>query len=370
MALPIPSKQELLDRVISKFRAQTSFNVDLNSSVVGILFNLFAEEMENVWDYIKDLAEQSNLSTASGASLDQFGLFIGVPRKKEVAATTVGQTRAVKFTNLGNVTVNIIAGTRVWTSANTGVAFFTSEGVVIPAGTSAFVHVTAADSGVLYNVGIGQINAHNAPFTTVNVTNVLPIQNGSELESDDSYRERILQGFRQRNVLNVDTTIALLRSVDGVKDVLIQNLSRGSGTFDAIIVPFHETQASQTLDLAQQLLDLNMPVGVNGVVKLPVNRLLDVKLTLVFKSNASNKEAVRQIIKNQITSRVSALSVSSGTDAESLFLTQFKALAIGADDSVIDAALVVSLDDRVLSPEGQLTPNAGERIVLRNLIVQ
>jgi len=371
MAVPRPSKNEIIDRIYNRILAEsTAIQADLDGSIIGMIVKLVGAELDSVWAYIEELYNQSNLTTATGGSLDQMGLLIGVQRKTESRATTLGQTKAVRFTNLGGTTINIPTSTRVWKANEINTAFFTVEGAAVPAGQSVDVHVSAAESGPAFNVGVGELNSHNVPTTSIKVTNIIPIENGSFTESDASYRERILQEYRRRNVLNPDNTIALLRSIDGVRDVLLLNLSRGTGTFDAIVVPYHQTQANDVVAQCQRLLDDAVPVGVSGKAKLPIARILDIKISLKFAVTFTNQDSVRQAVKSQIMSRLDALPIENGSGAGSVFMSQLRNIAASSDIGVIDASITGSLDGFPLSPEGEIRVALGEQIVLRTLSVQ
>jgi uncharacterized phage protein gp47/JayE len=370
MAIPRPSKQELIDRYYNRLVTETNLTADLDSGITGMLCKLHAEVIDEIWAFVEDAYNQSNLTTATGSSLDQMGVLLGVPRKAQTKATTLGQTRSIRFTNLGNVSVSIPISTRVWKSSDQNLAFFTTEGGVVSAGGTLDLHATAQAPGQAFNVGIGEIDSHNVASALVRVTNILAIQNGNLVESDSSYRERLLQEFRRRNAFTPDNAVALLRSVDGVRDVLFLNMNRGTGTFDAIIVPYNQSQANDVLAQAQSLLDEAKTAGVSGLVKLPIARTLDVKISLTFKPTANNQEAVRQAIKAQLTSRMDALPIEDGSGAGSVFPSQLRAIAAGADNNVLDASITAKLDDIPLSPEGEIRVGIGERVTLRVLSVQ
>ena len=370
MAIPRPSEDEIVSRLYNQLVSQTNLSADINTGIIGLLVKLVGKEIDLFWQYLVDRDTQSNVTTATGQSLDNIGLIIGVPRKAQSKATTLGLTRAVRFTNLGNITVQIPQGTRVWKSSNLSVAFFTSEGATIPAGSSSDLHVVAADTGSFYNVGIGELDTHNAPGLSVKVTNILPIQNGSLVESDDSYRERVVQEFRRRQSFNVENATALLRSVDGVRDVLFLNLNRGIGTFDAIVIPYSQSQADAVVANCQTLLSDAMGLGIDGVAKLPVARLLDIQVSLTFLPTAVNQENTRQSIKSQIAARMDALPIEDGSGAGSVHLAQLKGIALSADSSVVDVSISTSLDDQLLAPDGEASVGVGERVTLRVLTVQ
>lgn len=370
MPTPRPSLQEIKERIYVRILNETDLTAGLESSAIGVLVNIMAAEIDSQWAYIDELTSQSSLTTATGGSLDDMGLMFGVPRKIESKATTTGGTPSIRFTNLGGTSVSIPVGTRVYKDSDPSIAFFTIEGATIAGGASVDIHATAAQPGQAFNVAVGDVNRHSAPTTAVTVTNILPIQNGSARESDSSYRERILQELLRRNSLTVPNTSALLRTVDGVKDAMLINLARGTGTFDVIITPYHSSQAESVVEECRALLSDTATVGIDFIVKSPKLRQLDLTITVRFNPSAANKEFDRQLIRNIINARVNNLPVENGTGNGSLFLSQLRAIAASSSSSIIDAALVGTLDEIPLTIDGEIKIGLGDRIELRSLVIR
>jgi len=370
MPTPRPTLQEIKERIYVRILNETSLTAGLESSAIGVLVNIMAAEIDSQWAYIDELTTQSSLTTATGGSLDDMGLMFGVPRKVESKATTTGGTPSIRFTNLGGTSLSIPVGTRVYKDSDPSIAFFTIEGATLAGGASVDVHATAAQPGQAFNVAIGDINRHSAPTTALSVTNILPIQNGAARESDTSYRERILQDLLRRNSLTVPNTTALLRTIDGVKDAMLINLARGTGTFDVIITPYHSSQTESVVEECRALLSDTTNAGIDFVVKAPKIRQLDLTLTLRFNPSASNKELDRQLIRSIINARVGNLPVENGTGNGSLFLSQLRSVAAAASPAIIDAAIVGALDEIPLTIDGEVKIGLGDRIELRSLVIR
>lgn len=369
MSIARPSQQQILTRIYNKILNQTTITANLQSSVIGVILNIIAAEMNDIWAYVEDRDQQNNLSTATGADLDNWGYLIGVPRIQPSQASTVGFTPSVQFTNLGSLSVTVPTGTRVYMSSNVQVAFFTTVGLTLNPGQSGTATVTAANTGESYNVGIGDLNASNLPSSSVSVTNLLPIGGGTSLESDDSYRYRILQDLRRRNVLNLDNLGALLKSVPGVQDVYVLNKYRGAGTFDAIIVPYNQNNVSAIISQCQALVTEYVPVGISSLIRPPNYRQLDIQINLTFSPNTTTQETTRQSIRDQLQARINNLPVEDGTGVGSFNTGTIQSIALNADPSVVDAVTVLGLDGSPLASTGTITLNVGDRIVIRTLSV-
>lgn len=371
MITPAPSEREIQARIYQRIINETTITAPMEDSFVGVLMKIFAAEYKSIWDYVKQLRDAGLVWTATGTGLDDIGYTLGVPRKADQQASTRGLARAVRFTNLGGSNVTIPTGTRVFKDSDPTVAFFTTEAVTLTPGSRGEVHVDAASTGETYNVAIGDLTRSSLPSSTVSVTNILPIQNGSFQESDDSYRERIVQEFRRRDVFNPDTCIALLRSVPGVKDVLLLDQRRGPGTFDAIIIPYNENAASMVVAACQALLRDNKPIGVSGKAKAPTYRQVDITAALVFsKDVGERRESIRENIRAQIAARIDALPVEDGSGNGTFYVSQIRPLIIDADISIVDATVSIGIDGSPLATEGQYRLSQGERLTLRGLTVQ
>jgi uncharacterized phage protein gp47/JayE len=370
MAFPRPSLKEIQDRIWNKVRQNTQITANIDSSVIGLLVKVMAKELDLIWGEAEQVSLNSQISTAVGGALDNWGLEMGVPRNDARKATTLGSPKSVRFTNTGSLSATVPVGTRVWNESSPQLAFFTVEGLTLAAGQSDVVHATASETGGVYNVGIGQLNRHNVPNVSVTVTNILPIQNGELRESDASYRDRLLQEMKRRRVLNVSNLSALLRSVPGVQDVFVLNLKRGNGTADCVVIPYSYTGTSEIIAECNRLLQENVDAGLNIIAKPPRYRQLSVSINLRFTPAAGDRrEAVRESVRQQIRSRVDNLPVETGDGRGSLFVGQLLASAQLADDTVLDATMTLGLDDSPLGNDGELRIGIGERIVLTALEV-
>lgn len=370
MNIPRPSYDEILNRIYNDVITQTPLRADLDQSALGVILKSVAAELDQIWAVQEDIAKQSSLFTATGLGLDKLGENVGVTRKLATKASSLGFTRPVRFTNLSGSSITIPAGTRVWDSRDPQTAFFTLEGLTLNAGVNGEVHVQAAEVGDIYNVPRGAIDSSSFVGASVSVTNILPIQEGSYRESDESYRSRLIAEYQRRVVFNATTAREMLRGVPNVRDVLIIDQPNGPGTFDAIIVPYIETQINSTVQTAQTLLDTYTPVGVVGVAKAPIFRHLDMSISITFQPAATNRQVVRDEIKAQIMAIIDALPVEDGNGSGTLSLPQFLGIALNSDQEIADVNVEVGLDGTKLNPRGEVRPAIGEKIILRSIIVQ
>ena len=115
----------------------------------------------------------------------------------------------------------IAAGTKIIIPANNltpEIQFETLRNAVIPAGEDQIenVDIVATLSGSKGNAGINTItNFVSTPFTGATVTNTTALTNGSDVESDDSLRERVKS---YASTLARGTQSSILSSVIGISD--------------------------------------------------------------------------------------------------------------------------------------------------------
>lgn len=134
-------------------------------------------------------AGQQNLLTyAQGNFLDALGLFVGVTRLPEAAATAT--FRFVLSTSLGSA-YEIPAGTQI---TNGEATFATDEAAVIPAGESIVdARATCLTAGAAGNgYAVGAIDTQVSPSTFIeSAINITATSGGSDRETDEALAERI-----------------------------------------------------------------------------------------------------------------------------------------------------------------------------------
>ncbi|MGG6295308.1 baseplate assembly protein [Leptolyngbya sp. AN02str] len=134
-------------------------------------------------------AEQELVNYAVGNNLDQLGELVDTPRLQAAAAQMT-----LQFTkNAINSTVLVPAGTRA--QAQNGVAFATDEDLVIaPGSLTGTAIATCEEAGLIGNdFAVGQVNqfVDAAPTGITTVSSTTISAGGSEVETDEPYRERI-----------------------------------------------------------------------------------------------------------------------------------------------------------------------------------
>jgi len=367
MAIPAPTKTDIVNSIWRSLATSTNYTGSRTEGIIPALVEAFATEQSRWWGVLRDLEQQSSVFTASGVGLDALGANLGVTRRPSLAANTYGSVPSIKFTNSGGSEVTIPGGTRLWSKDYPQTAFFTVEGITLTAGTSGFVHARASEIGESYNVPINYINRHSGGVAGVTVTNVLGIGNGSSVESDGAYRERLIRSFQSRYTFNANTCDALLRGIPGIKDVLIVEKT---GAFDAIVVPNNLTETSTVVEIAQNILDENTPIGVRPTALGPVLKLVDVSVTLTFVAGAQGREEIRSLIKSQIASLIEALPIETGQGGSFLYVEQLKGIVNSTDRSISSGVVTLRINNSLPIQTGTIRAGFGEKFTPGVVLVQ
>lgn len=140
---------------------------------------------------VDELCRQNLLAYATKKNLDHLGILVGVER---LAATAATCTVELKLSAARDKATTILKGTRV--TAGDSINFAIDEAVIFPVGeTTAQVKATCVEVGeVGNNYAVGELKniVDPQPFLE-SIVNVTATAGGSDIEDDDSLRERIHQ---------------------------------------------------------------------------------------------------------------------------------------------------------------------------------
>jgi len=323
-----PTYEEIVERTKALIQALTPINQFHESSVAGALVRVVATLMSQLYDALEQLERDSNLSTATGVALDRIGQTFGVVRQPARRATTFGAAEPVKFTNSGSSAVNVPAGTRVWSSRLPYKSYRTVVDITVPAGGEAYVHVVGEGDGADYNAGAGEIDQHNVGSTALRVTNVAPLMDASDAESDESYRARIAQALLRRYYGSAVAITAAIQEQPGVVDVRLFPKRRGPGTLDVFVVPAVLPADPEFVQSLENVLDREVVPGIDWRLIIPDPVPVDVRVRvrlkrtwdsafadnvrLTVRGYIDNLQLQQTLFKSELLSRVMDIS----TDVE------------------------------------------------------
>jgi uncharacterized phage protein gp47/JayE len=368
MAIYVPTLDELTTLGMQRVMANTPITNNTESSMARMIVEVMSAYCIEVWQDLADAEQQGNLSTAYGQSLDQIGAFFGVTRLQAQTATTYGGTSSVMFTNDGEASVTVPNGTRVWNPDNLNIAYFTVGSVTIAAGQTGYADVTAAQPGSYYNTGAGTITASNLPTAGVSVTNVLPITSGSDVESDTNYRARIAAHVALREGPSLQSLQQQLMALPGVRTVVFQNLARGTGTLDVLVLGWGATLDSATLAAVQSCLDQYAAVGISAVAKAPMTHPVDVSIYLTIAPGAT-VASVQNNATNAANGYLDNLPIEDGSGNGTLVFAALAAAVQLADPNIQNSSISLTVDNLPCLKADQ-TCNVGEQFIPRSVTAQ
>lgn len=208
----------------------------------------------------------------------------------------------------GEVTFSGPAGTVIAAGTTVGVepvnpddpvpTFEVTVGGVIPgvAGVDPDGEVTltirATETGVAGNVSAGAITVAETPLPGIDVTNAAETVGGSEVESDEALRERVLAAYKGQGAGNRRDYERWARAWAGVGRATVIPLWNGPGTVKVIVTDANggpvspETVAGLQNDLDPNpgLADGQAPVSAIVTVTTAVELAIDIDATIEFET--------------------------------------------------------------------------------------
>lgn len=254
-----------------------------------------ADQVYSLWGQADFVLRQCFPQTATGGYLDYHGQLRGIERRQ--AAQAVGTIRFSLKETMDN-DVEIAVGTSCVNGA--GTRFETTEPGVIPAG-ELYVDVPAQalEGGSQGNAPAGTvIYMVLAPTGVASCTNPVAFTDGSDIEEDDSFRERLIASYQKLpNGANVAYYETQALNVDGVAAVSVLPRNRGVGTVDVVIASATGVPAQSLVDEVQEKLDSQREICVDIHVLAPTTQTVDVAASVTVDAKATAENVLAEVKK-------------------------------------------------------------------------
>lgn len=231
----IKTFNELVALMIDRLKL-TQPNLDTKPGTVArdLFIDLQADELQKIYNLISVVSEKQSFLTSSGRDLDRLAANFGLSRKIGSRASGI----AVFSTDNLDTEITVPDGTAVL--AKNGSVFFTvGTYILLPSDRSrlqanAFrlrdglttagitddyvleIPVQAKNPGTSGNISSFQLVESNSEFS-LNVTNITSFSGGLDLETDGSFRARIVSVF---SGANIGTSAGYKNAADGVTGVV------------------------------------------------------------------------------------------------------------------------------------------------------
>lgn len=278
-------------------------------------------EMSRLWDFgATEVPAAIYVASSWGSNLDDHGETIDVPRKDSASAT-------------GEVTFKGLEGTIIGVGAQIGVAqtdpdedppsYVTTEGGTIGASKELTLAVKAEEPGAAGNVAAGAASFLLSPVEGIeSVENAEGITGGADVESDQSYRARLLLEYgAAQGAGNVADYKRWALSYPGIGFVTVQPLWAGAGTVLVVVTDEENNPVSGTVVSGLQAeLDPvpgegagKAPVGAVVTVSTPTSKTVNVKAKIELETGytldgAGGSIAVRSDLERVLSEYVDRLA--------------------------------------------------------------
>lgn len=215
---------------------------------------------------------------------------------------------SITFTGTNDTVIPM--GTVVSTESNLMYVTTTSE--IITNGTVTAT-IKSEDIGSKYNVEANKII--NLPVAIVGVsslTNLSPIMGGSDTESYDSLRDRLLFYIRNPGASGSKNDYRIWTlSVAGVGDTKVFPLANGPGTVEVVIIDASKRAANSTLiESVTSYIESVRPIGARVSVIPAIEKTVNISATLNITSSTTITY-VKSLIESKIQEYIKKIAFNS-----------------------------------------------------------
>lgn len=338
--------QKTTDQIISEsVRSLQERGVVTNLNTGGIaraLVEVVGGKIGELYDTMAINMAMKYPSTAVGVYLDLIGESMGISRLPASKPFVNSADRVIRFyvrsgrlaSYIPSKTIPI--NTRI-TSADQSITFIvTTPAYFDDIDTEVFVSAEATTVGTAVNVGMGVLNTQTLA-SNVFVENTTAISNGRDVEGDESYRFRIMNGYLALQQANPTAIRLAVMSLPDVADVRIREYAQGVGTCEILIVPTTSTLSTTTINRANRALDLVRAMGTRVVIREPDYVPLEINVQLKFKAGTTPQQqaSIRASVKQNILNYIDSITIG-GT----FVINELRQVVMQTDDNIFDMGIL------------------------------
>lgn len=298
--------EDILEDMKIKYRGHSGCEVP-EMSDLDIRMKVLAGEIYNNEVQLEFIKRQIFASTATGEYLDYHAADRGIERKSAEKAT--GEVR-FWINEEAAQPITIPEGTIVSTEGARPVRFVTNSEAVLEIGNAVTVSCTAQEGGISGNVGAHTINTIVTNVVGIDgVMNIWPFKGGSDTESDDSLRRRVLETYKSvSNGTNKAYYEKLAKSVEGVYSVNVVPRGSGVGTVDVYIACQNAEAPLALVNKVRELISSKRELNVNVEVFTAEVHGYTAGIEVVLE-DGYDLETVRQNIIESVGAYIDTLEV-------------------------------------------------------------
>lgn len=343
MAYEIPTLTEIDERIQADLKTRIEGAVSfLRRSVLKIQARVYAGAVRLLYGYLKYQSLQLFVLTSDSEELEIQGNELGVTKTKAVEASGTG-------TATGSAGLVIPANTEL--ESNAGYTYYTDVEVTFT-GTTASVDFTAAEAGANSNDDGGILLSFVSPIAGVTTTitvDVNGIDGGTDEETDEAFRQRVLTRKRQppHGGAEFDYENWALE-ISGVTRAWSFPQYQGDGTIglafvrdnDESIIPSAaevETVRAYIEEHTDPLTGLQVGYPVDAALFMITLTLDSIDMTIQLNPNTA-------VARAEVTEKIEDFILSDGGPGETLTLSNLSA-AISLSANELSHRVIIPTDD-------------------------
>ncbi len=289
-----------------KFEDYVKNKQDISSFYIMTL-SILADNIEDVYYDMNDVYYSNKINYAIGNDLDDIGAILGCPRPQ---ATRAGVELLFTLTNLYDETITLPKNIVVY--SDDGIAYFTTEEVVVPIGEQEVrVFALAIESGAEYRVDSGalvkienEVISYTGNVVSASVVNESSSSGGRDKFTDEEYRELLLNWVESNIKGSKSAYEKYFASVDGLDSYkLIPNWNGVTGTVKVVLDPGYPYQLKECYDgLMGRICQFSEDIVLFPPDYVPINiyAICDVDLDVINPYSKIEKDSIKSRIENAI----------------------------------------------------------------------
>lgn len=348
----ITNYDSILAEMQSKYTELSGTSPD-DASDAGIKLKVLAAQVFSLYNKSLWIKNQAFPQTASGEYLDMHAETRGITRK--AAKYSSGSLRFSKATP-ASFDINIPTGTICADTSNNKRYETISDAVLVAGSLYVDIPAKSSESSSASNTAAGTITLMITPPQGItSVTNPNSFSGGTDAESDEALRERLLKSFRTiSNSTNSAFYYNHAMSFDEVISASVIPKARGIGTIDVVIETADISPSAEVISKIQQSFDKIKEINVDVLVKAPVPVGVDINMSLK-STDLFTFETACENIKARLREFFSTFTVS-----KSMFLAELYSYLLGTEGVYTFS---------ISAPSSDVYPEKGEIIVLDSINV-
>lgn len=328
------SQEEIISASLDRLADNTNITQLSPGSKMRFLLDTFAEEQASQHVTFDENLMQAFIKYADGKFLDFFGDMLNAPRYEPTHAYVDDNNFMfyVSSGTFGDINGNsdfiIPSGTNISTVPFDGkivtpgisqydqINYTTTANVTCRASESfVYTPIRANIEGESSDVPRGVLNQHNFSnyalngTVTLKCTNKYSISSGRDRESNESYRFRLTELFRSRQLAIYSSIRLAALSIPGVSDIKMVNCEQGPGSFSVYVKSTSPTPSPRLIDEVSTSIYSVTSYGVRPFVLAPEPIGLEFVCAVLWSPKATQAQItegynqMRLALENDINSK-------------------------------------------------------------------